>query len=154
MEVFDKKIRKDIDKWSYYVWFILRDENVICPCVDFTSKQAQPSCKKCFGTGRKVRLRRVKAAHQNNDISARGEGMGTGEKNVVGVYYTNYNYAAHEEDLILDGDTLDKIHHIYPMRSNHSEPVYYQYETAPKKNNAEVIKKNLKEFIRKAGYNV
>lgn len=154
MERFDSKIHEAIDKWSYPIWFVLKDDNIICPCVNFTTKQADPNCTKCFSTGRKVKLRKVNTAHQNIDISIRGTGLGTGEKNVISTYYTNFNTQAKEEDLILDGDVLDVVHHAYPMRSNHTEPVYYKYETTPMKSNSAIVKKNLKEFIRKAGYQI
>ena len=55
MERFDNKIHEAIEKWSYPIWFILKDEDIICPCVDFTTKQANPNCPKCFSTGRKVK---------------------------------------------------------------------------------------------------
>jgi len=152
MEQFDQKIRKDIKNWSYPIWFITKDNSIDCKCVDFTTKQAKCDCPKCFGLGKKVKLRRVNAAHQCIDVSIRGDGIGTGEKNVVSTYYTLQKVPATEGDYILDGETLDVVHHIYPMRSNHTEPVYYKYETAPKKNDVEITKRLLQDCIRKAGY--
>lgn len=152
MDKFDKSIHKVIDKFSYPIWFILKDDSVNCPCVNFTTKQADVNCKKCFGTGKKVRLRRIEAAHQNNRISIRGDGIGAGEIDVIGVYYSKHNAMAREEDLILDGDTLDVVQHAYPMRTDHSEPVYYKYETAPKKTNVALTIKNIKEVLKSAGY--
>lgn len=152
MEKFDAKIQEDIRKWSYPVWFILKDDSVDCPCVDFTTHQADPNCKKCFGLGKKVRIRRMNAAHQNERVSVRGEGMGMGEAITVGVYYTLQDVEASSEDMVLDGNELDTIQYTYAMRSDHSQPIYYKYETAPKKANRSLVVKNIKDVLKGAGY--
>lgn len=151
---YDDKIQQSIKNWSYPVWFIIKNEDIDCPCVNYTTHQADPNCKKCFGTGKKTMLRQVNAAHQNNRISIRGEGLGMGEIDVVGVYYTLEDAKATEADMVLDGDTLDVIQHFYPMRSDHSAPIYYKYETAPKKTDMKMIIKNIKDVLRGAGYSV
>ena len=154
MDKFDKAIKTDIKKWSYPVWFVIKDESIDCPCVDYSTHQADPNCKKCFGLGKKVKIRRMNAAHQNNRIMMRGDGIGSGETAVIGVYYTLQDVKASIEDLILDGDSLDVIQHFYPMRSDHSDPIYYKYETAPKKTNRELTARNLKAVLKGAGYDV
>lgn len=154
MDKFDNAIIRDVKKWSYPIWFITKDESVDCPCVNFDTHQADPNCTKCFGLGKKVKLRRMNAAHQNNRISVRGEGMGTGETSVIGVYYTLKDAKASIADYILDGSELDVIHHFYPMRSDHSEPIYYKYETSPKKTNRARTIKNIQDTLKRAGYDV
>jgi hypothetical protein len=154
MQLFDEAIQRNIKKWSYPVWFVIKDESTDCTCVDFTTHQAKHTCKKCFGTGKRVILRRLNAAHQSVDASIRGEGLAMGELNIIGVYYTLQNVKVSEGDLILDGDSLDIIQNYYPMRSDHSTPVYYKYDTAPVKTNRAILMKNIKETLKGAGYNV
>ena len=154
MKKFDNAIRRDIQKWSYPIWFVIKDNDIDCPCRDATTHQPDPNCKKCFGTGKKVKIRRMNAAHQNNRVSVRGDNMAMGEIDVISVYYTLKDVEATEEDLVLDGDTLDSIQHYYPMRSDHSDPIYYKYETAPLKTNRALILKNLKSVLRGAGYHI
>lgn len=154
MEKFDNAIRGDIQKWSYPIWFVIKDNAIDCPCKDPTTHQPDPNCKKCFGTGKKVKIRRMNAAHQTNRVSVRGEGMGMGEIDVISVYYTLKDVEATEEDLVLDGNDLDVIQHYYTMRSDHSDPVYYKYETAPLKSNRALIMSNLKSVLKGAGYHV
>ena len=152
MQLFDDGIKKAIKKWSYPVWFVIKDDSTNCTCVDFTTHQAKPGCKKCFGTGKKVILRRMNAAHQSIDASMRGEGLAMGELNIIGVYYTLQNVKVSEGDMILDGEFLDVIQNYYPMRSDHSNPIYYKYDTAPVKSNRATIIKSLKETLKGAGY--
>lgn len=152
MQPFDKRIRETVGLFSYPVWFAIRDEKINCPCVNFTTGQADAACGICFGTGKKTMLRKVMAAHQSSSIRIGGELMGTGETVAVNVYYTLTDVKAKEGDFILDGDELDVIQQRFSYRSDSSSPVYYRYDTAPKKTDnqstAEVIRKTLKE----AGY--
>ena len=152
MQKFDEKIIMDINKWSYPVWFIIKNNEVNCPCVDYATGQPDPKCKKCFGTGKKIKIRQMKTAHQNIDLRIMGEGIASGEKAVMSVYYTLKDAKATEGDYILDGDTLDVVQHYYPMRSDHSAPIYYKYETAPKKTNYKLTLNNIREVIKGAGY--
>lgn len=94
----------------------------------------------------------MNAAHQNNRVSIRGDGIGSGEIDVIGVYYTLQDAKASEGDLILDGSHLDVVHHSYPLRSDHGEPIYYKYETAPKKTNCASTIANIQSALRGAGY--
>jgi hypothetical protein len=152
MEPMDTKIRSVIKKFSYPVWFVLRDQNTNCTCVDFTTKQPDPKCKRCLGTGKKIKLVRVNAAHQNEDISMRGDGLGYGEKVVAGNYYTLTEVDASPEDIIVDGSDVDVLQHIYSERTNSTNPIYYKHSTAPMKSNTMTFLKNFKEVLKNAGY--
>lgn len=154
MQPFDDKIQSVIKKLYYPVWFIIKDENVDCPCVDHTTKQANPHCKKCLGLGKKIKIARMKAAHQQiEDITARGEGLGYSEKNIGSNYYTLADVEAREGDYIVDGNYIDIIQHFYPERSNHSDPVYYKYVATPKKGHYNTFINAFKEVLADAGFN-
>lgn len=144
----DKKIQKVVKLFSYPVWFVIRDEKVDCPCVNFSTKQADSQCKKCLGTGKKIRLVRENAAHQNDYISQRGKGLGYSEKTTVGEYYSLKPVEVKPEDLIIDGENVDVVQRVDPERTNHNDPVYYRYVTSPKKSFASVILKNFKELLK------
>ena len=152
MQPMDSKILQAIDKFSYPVWFVIRDENVLCPCINPTTKQPDPACPKCLGTGRKIKIRRMMAAHQNNRISLRGEGLGATEINIIGVYYTKNDTNSAEEDIIVDGNNVDIIQHAYAERTDHSTPVYFKYETVPKKANVKLFLSLFDNILRGAGH--
>ena len=152
MHKMDEPIRGVIRKLWYPVWFIIKDESVDCTCVDFTTKQADCRCKKCLGLGKKIHLVRVRAAHQVDDLSIRGAGLGYSEKDVDSNYYTLDEVKAHESDLVVDGNEVDVIQRVYPERSNESDPVYYKYAATPKKNNYDAFLKLFREVLADAGY--
>jgi hypothetical protein len=152
MEWFDKNIRKPIDLFSHPVWFIIRDKEVTCPCCDVASKQPDPNCHICLGTGNKITLARVKASHQNNKISFRGTGIGFSETNIVNVYYTHQKTDIKESDIIVDGDSVDVVKDVYYEHSDEQKIVYWRIETVPYKKNPEDFKNNLSDVLKEAGF--
>lgn len=151
-EWFDKNIYKPIDLFSHPVWFIIRDEEVECTCVDPVSKQADKHCKSCLGTGRKITLARVNASHQNSTISMRGPGLGFNEINIGPVYYTHSKTNIKEGDLINDGESLDIVKDVYYEHSDEQKTVFWRIECAPYKFSRQVVLNNLAEVLREAGF--
>ena len=154
MEWFDKHIRKPIDLFSHPVWFILQDDDILCPCVDFTTKQADEECPVCLGTGKKIKLAHVNAAHQNNRISLRGTGLGFSEIDIVNVYYTHNQTSIKIGDIIIDGSDVDIVKDVYYEHSDEQKNVFYRIETVPYKKDKNEFIKRFKKLLKEAGYNV
>ena len=152
MEWFDKNIKKPIDLFSHPVWFILRNHDINCTCVDFVSKQAKKDCPICLGTGNKIQLVRVNAAHQNNRISLRGTGIGFSEIDIVNVYYTHAKTSIQNGDIIIDGEDVDVVKDIYYEHSDEQKIVYWRIETVPYKKDKETFKKLVVSVLKEAGY--
>ena len=151
MQPFDAKIHETVNLFAHPVWFIVRDESLDCPCLDFTSKVPNPHCKKCLGTGKKIKLVKVKAAHQHNKISFRGEGVGFSEMDVVSVYYTNQATEIKEGDYVIDHESVDIVKNVYYERSDSHKVVYWRIETAPAKSHSTLIKELLSQILKEAG---
>lgn len=151
MEPFDTKIRDVIRRFHYPMWFVIRNEDVKCTCLHSSSKQPNPGCKKCLGTGRQVTIRRILAAHQPGDISYRGTGLGQNERDAVGNYYTLQDVKAKANDIIVDGEDIDIIQMGYAEHSNKSEVVYYKYKTSPMKFNRKKFMESFNAAISKGG---
>lgn len=152
MEWFDKNIRKPIDLFSHPVWFVLRDHEINCTCLDVPSKQPDPVCPICLGTGNKIQLARVNAAHQNNRISLRGTGMGFSEIDIVNVYYTHTKTSIRLGDIIVDGEDIDVVKDVYYEHSDEQKTVYWRIETVPYKKDKEAFKRLLSNILKGAGY--
>lgn len=152
MEWFDKNIKKPIDLFSHPVWFVLKDKNVSCTCVDFVSKQAKSDCGICLGTGNKIQLVRVNAAHQNNRISLRGTGIGFSEIDIVNVYYTHAKTSIKNGDIIIDGEDIDIVKDVYYEHSDEQKVVYWRIETVPYRKNRERFKQLVTAALKEGGY--
>lgn len=152
MQPMDGNIASVIRKFSYPMWIILQDTDVDCPCVDFTSKQADPMCMKCLGTGHKIRLKHILMAHQNDKVSIKGKEVGTSEYTVYPVFYALTDAKCSQGDFVIDGDEVFVVQHYYAEHSNASSPVYYKIEAMPKKNDNDTLLKHFHEVLRGAGY--
>lgn len=151
MQPFDMKIQSVIRKFWYPVWFVIKHNDTDCPCVDFTTHQPDPFCKKCLGTGKEIHIVKIRAAHHNDDVSLSGNGLGNSEKNVTATFYTLNDVKATEADLIIDGNEVDVIQRAYAERSNDTEPVYYKYVAIPMKSNYAMFLKNFRGVLSDAG---
>ena len=152
MQWFDKHIKKPIDLFSHPVWFILRDKEIDCPCVDHLSKQARQDCPICFGTAKSLTLTRVNAAHQNNRISLRGTGIGFSEIDIINVYYTYDKTSIQIGDIIVDGEDIDVVKDVYYEHSDEQKTVYWRIETVPYKKDKELFKKLLTNTLKEGGF--
>lgn len=135
---FNNNIQKVIKKFSYPMWIIYRDQDIKCTCVDFTTNQPNPKCKKCLGTGRKIKIRKITAARQPFRVSITGQGVAT-EFSLYSTYYTLNNIKANPRDILIDKNSVDVIQDYYEERCNDNEPTYYRYLTAPKKTNKDIF---------------
>ena len=152
MQWFDKQIKKPIDLFSHPVWFVLRDKEIDCLCVDHLSKQALQDCPICFGMGKSLTLARVNAAHQNNRISLRGTGIGFSEIDVINVYYTYDKTSIQIGDIVVDGEDIDVVKDVYYEHSDEQKTVYWRIETVPYKKDKELFKKLLTNTLKEGGF--
>lgn len=152
MEWFDKNIRKPIELFQHPVWFVLRNQDVSCTCVDFVSKQSDKECIYCLGTGNKVSLARVNAAHQNNRLALRGAGLGFSEKDIVNVYYTFAKTSIKNGDIVVDGEDVDVVQDVYYEHSDEQKTVYWRIETSPYKYDRDKFKKTMASLLKEVGF--
>lgn len=152
MQPMDAKITSVVKKFSYPMWFVLAKKDVDCSCVDFNTKQPTPGCPKCLGTGHQVRIVRANAAHQNDHVSMRGNGLGASEVIVIPVFYMLKDIKCEPGDIVVDGNEAFVVQHYYAEHSNQTEPVYYKVEGAPYKYNVNKFMTVFHETLRGAGY--
>lgn len=127
------------------MFFVRRDDRVRCVCIDSTSKQPFPGCPKCLGTGRKIEIRKVRAARQNSKVSFRGAGVS--ETASGSVYYLKVDAAPREGDLFVDGSDVDVVQRCDVKRSDDRLPIYFRCETVPQKSNKTLFLQNFREIV-------
>ena len=136
------------------MWFIKLDKEILCPCVEHSTKVAKMTCPLCLGTGYKIKLIRAKAARQTTEsIGMRGEGIGYGEDNAADRIFTLDNLKLQEGDIIVDNDNVLVVQHYMPGRTDMSHPVYYRAIASPKKNNIKIFLELFHKLLEKNGYN-
>ena len=150
MQPFGNNVLKVIDKLAYDMFIVQQDPNVGCACVDFSTKQAKADCPKCLGTGKKIKIKKIKAAKQNNKISLRGTGLGIGELASTSVFYMKADAEILVDNIIVDGDEVDVIQRVEAKRSDKHQPVYYRCEANPKKANIKLFLDLFNKIIGRA----
>ncbi len=150
---FDDKIRQIVKMYSYPMWIILRNQDVLCTCLDPTTHQPDPNCMKCLGTGRQITIKRIKAARQPFKIAETGTGIARNEYIYNSNYYTLGDIHAHERDIFVDNGHADVIQDPQENRSDHTDPVYYHYIAAPKKDNLAIFLDHFNQVIEAAHKN-
>lgn len=141
MNHFDKGIERIINKLQTDSYAIIRGD-IICSCVDYATKQANPDCPKCLGLGRNLRIKSIKAAIRTSEGSF--QNMAVDEKSVVykGYMTERYSRLLSKDDVVVEGMNAYHVTKKSGKRSDSITPVYSVVFLAPKKKNPE-------KFIRK-----
>ncbi len=127
------------------MYVIIPDKHIDCICKSFETKQADLFCPYCFGTGYKVKIRKIKGVRQPTSMSASGM-----QFNVeTGVYFFETDYDLKEGDLIVWDDEVDEITRTDRFCSDAQKPVYFRCDTKPKKTNVNIFLKNLYAILNK-----
>lgn len=111
---FHKMIEKVIDECSYRMYQIIPDINIQCTCVDHASKQADPECPKCLGTGFKIVIKIIYGAA--NDEMKGSTSLGLESSRVIKEYFISKRFQVHPDDMFIDGDDLYYVFRIEKLK--------------------------------------
>ena len=145
MKRFDENIIRLIDMLEYDIWVIIRDPHIDCICKNFNTKQGDPRCKYCLGTGQKIKIKKIKGVRQPTSGSARDMTIYY-EK---GIFFLKNIYDLKARDLIIWDQRIEEVDIVENFCSDAQKPVYYRIETIPKKTDTEIILKNFCSIIGK-----
>ena len=138
MKYLDENIIALIDMLEYDIWAIIRDPHIDCVCKNFNTKQGEPSCIYCLGTGNKIKIKKIKGVRQPTSGSARDMTINYER----GIYFVKNIYELKPKDILIWGDFIEEIDMVQSYCSDAQKPVYYKIETIPKKTDTEILLKN------------
>lgn len=141
----DKGIKNIIHQFQYDIYRVAVDKTVHCVCRGFTTGQGDPACKKCLGTGSKIRIYQTKGASQESSSSFRSQG--NDEKGLATIYYIDSDYHYNEEDIIVDGDKAYIVHRIERKKGTNKDYVYQKCLCITMKTDSKIFLKNFKEIV-------
>lgn len=145
MKWIDKGILSIIKKFEYDMFVVNVNQDILCVCRDFTTKQGDPNCKLCLGTGKKIKIRKARAASMDSSASFKNYGMD--EKSLATIFYMDPKYIINDGDLIVDGDTPMIANRVEKKRGTNKERIYNQCFCITMKTSPTVFIKNFKEII-------
>lgn len=146
MIALNEGIRAIIDQFSYEFYVVQQDFHISCSCVDFTTKQPDPACPKCLGTGHKVKIKKIKGASEDQKGSFRN--IGIDERTTAVTYFITSKYPIYEKNIIVDEDDVLIVHRLEKKKSTNKEVVYYKVYAHYKKSNVKEFLENFYKVIR------
>lgn len=139
MKHFNDNIKRIIEKFAYDFYIVQQDFNIMCTCIEFSTKQPNPACPKCLGTGRKIKIKKIRGASEDDKGSFRN--MSLNESSFMRSYYIDAKYPIYEQNIIVDNDEVLIAHRIEEKKTANREIVYRKAFMNKKKSHT-------KEFLR------
>ena len=147
---FNRNVKQIIQKLAYPMYIIIRDQHLKCPCIDNTDT-ANPDCPKCLGTGKKIKIKKIKGVLEPEDVST---GLNNEQRKVgSNKYYFDSNDVTDEmmqqNNLIVRDDEVDILQNPKKYRSDSNKVIYYHCEAVLKKLNRVTFLKNFRKLVGK-----
>lgn len=141
-----KMINSVIDRYGYNFYIVKRVANIDCKCVDPTTKEADPNCKMCLGTGKKIKI--YKAFGVGREIKT-AETYRSSESGTVTpkIFYIKGSIYLNKEDLIIDSEDAFVVFNVQYHRGEHGAPGFTRAVAPTKKFDKINVIKNFKELL-------
>lgn len=111
---FANNILAMIERCSSNFFLIAPNQSIQCSCVDHTTKQSDPSCKKCLGTGYKIKITKIRGACYEQMKG--GATLSSKTSRITRTYYIDNKYTIHENDFIVDNNEIYYVYRLATMR--------------------------------------
>lgn len=150
----NQRIRDTIEKCSYPIYIVHPIEEVQCTCVKHSTKQADPYCNMCLGTGYKIKIRKIKAAANDIESNTAGKGIRGSSAIAVGkTYFIDSKYPIGDSDMIIDYDEVLYVFRVYTMKGLEGVVTHNEVHALPMRNDHKVTLKNFRELMKRYGGN-
>ena len=145
MTTFDSSILKVIEKLSYEFFVVNLNPEVKCVCIKDATAQADPTCKKCLGTGFKIKIKQVTGASQDSGIP---QTIKAGNQFIIAKnYYIKNDYVLNNDDIIVDNDEVYFVYQKSNLTSFKGNKVYQKCSCIIKKLDSISFMKNFNEIV-------
>jgi hypothetical protein len=93
-----------IDRYGYYQYIVKLNKSLLCECVNPSTKEADPYCKKCLGTGHHIKIIKVFGASREGREyeSDRTQAFAVTPK----IFYFKGNLNIGKDDILIDSENV------------------------------------------------
>lgn len=146
-----KTINSVIDRYGYVFYVVRRVPNINCKCVDTTTKEADPNCKMCLGTGKKIKI--YKKFGVGREIKS-AETFRSSEAGTVTpkIFYIKGSFYINKDDLIIDSEDVFTVFNMQYHRGEQGVPGFTRIIAPNKKFDKTKLMRNFKELLNE--YNI
>lgn len=146
------RIEGTIDKCSYEFYVVHPIESIKCTCVNQATKQADPTCINCLGTGNKIKIRKIKGASNDLEVMVAGKGVrGSAAQTVGRTYFIKNKYPIGDTDMIIDKDEIFNVYRVFKKRGMEGYMTHNQVTAVPKRNDHAIVLQNFRKIMKKFG---
>lgn len=146
---FNRGIRNIITILEYPMYIVARDIRYRCPCMDHNDVP-DPGCKKCLGTGYKIKIKKVLGVMEPDEVSVRLSGQQ--QKIASNYYYFNAEKVKDEYvqpgNIVVREQEADILQSPKKYRSDSNKVIYYYVEAVNMKSNRDLFLKNFWKLVR------
>jgi len=148
----NQRIREIIEKCAYEFYIVHPIAEVKCICVTHSTKQPDPKCKMCLGTGNKIRIRKIRGAANDVEVNTAGKGVKGSAAIAVGkTYFIDSKYPIYDNDIIIDENEVLYVFRVYTMKGMEGVVTHNQVTAYPVRNDFKVTLRNFRELMKKYG---
>jgi hypothetical protein len=144
---FKKRVLDMIEECSSNFFIVKQDFNIQCTCLDHSTKQPNPACKKCLGTGYKVTIKKMRGACRE-ELKG-GNKLSAETSRITRTYYIDSKYSVDENNYIIDHNEVYYIYRAAAMRGLDGVITHKQVTTVLKSEDHEKVLRNFMELINK-----
>lgn len=144
-KTFDRKLERIMELLDHEFYVVYLDKSVKCTCLHQGTGQPEPTCKRCLGTGFKIKIRIVQGVSQESSIPST-------MRNTTGFvisrnYYLKSKDRMNNDDLIVDGNGIWFVFQAPDYASFDGEYIYQKCSAMPKKLDPAVFFKNFNQIV-------
>lgn len=142
---FNKNIERIMDLLDHEFYVVYLNKAVRCTCIHQGTSQAEPTCKKCLGTGFKIKIRKVRGVCQDSSIPST-------IRNTTGFvisrnYYVKTKDRLNNDDIIVDDNSVWFIFQGPDYASFGGKQVFQKCSVMPKKLDPDMFFKNFNQIV-------
>lgn len=146
-QLFKQKILNMIETCSSNFFVVQQDKKFTCDCLDHTTKQPDPSCNKCLGTGYKVVIKKMRGACW--EAMKGGATLSAKTSRVTRTYYIDAKNVIAENNLIIDHNEIYYVYRVSVMRGLSGEKTHNQVTAVLRSEDHEKVLNSFMEVINK-----
>lgn len=141
----NRTVTKLIDRYGYWFYVVRCVPETECSCVDHTTRAADPTCKKCLGTGHKIKISKVFGSIRENKER---ESETVIQVNATPkIAYIKGMFRVHKDDLVIDDEDVYHILAYQYHKGEKGEQAFTRLVCPYTKTNPAYIISNFKELL-------
>lgn len=141
----NKNINSNIDRYGYYQYIVKLNKSLKCECVNASTHEADPYCKRCLGTGYHIKIIKVfGASREGREFeSDRTQAFAVTPK----IFYFKGLLDIHKDDLLIDSENAYIIYTFQHMRGVNGHQAFTKCICPDLKLNKMIFLKMFKEVL-------